>query len=93
MADNRFCGIRFNLNKPEHRKAWEYLQTMDRKEFKSYSNIFITALNEYIDRCKQDKSIEMLAEQIAEAVCRSIGKVDFNKNQQEEEIEWGFAGD
>ena len=30
-------NIRLNLNKPEDRQAWEYLQSMDRKKYKSYS--------------------------------------------------------
>ena len=42
--------IRFNLNKPEDRAAWERLRNMDRKQYKSYSKAVITAVNDHFDR-------------------------------------------
>ena len=37
MKDNIICtNIRFNLDNPLHQKAWEYLQTMDKSQFKSW---------------------------------------------------------
>ena len=35
----RNTNLRFNLDKDQQRKAWEYLQTMDRQNFKSYSQV------------------------------------------------------
>lgn len=29
-------NIRFNLDKEEHRKAWDYMQTMDKSVEKTY---------------------------------------------------------
>lgn len=51
MQNNiRNTNLRFNLNKDQQRKAWEYLQTMNRQEFKSYSQAISVALVDYFDR-------------------------------------------
>lgn len=46
----RSTNLRFNLEKDLQRKAWEYLQTMDKKEFKSYNHTIALALVDYFDR-------------------------------------------
>ena len=43
-------NIRLNLNKPEDRQAWEYLQNMDRKKYKSYSRAVVAAINDHFSR-------------------------------------------
>lgn len=43
-------NIRLNLNKPEDRQAWEYLQRLDRKKHKSYSRAIVAAINDYFSR-------------------------------------------
>ena len=43
-------NIRLNLNKPEDRQAWEHLQSMDRKKYKSYSRAIVAAINDYFSR-------------------------------------------
>ncbi len=43
-------NIRFNLNNEADRKAWEFLQSIDRKKYKSYSKAVICALCEYFER-------------------------------------------
>ncbi len=43
-------NLRFNLNKPEHLKAWNYLQDMDKGTFKSYTSVVATAINDYFDK-------------------------------------------
>ena len=43
-------NIRFNLTKADDRRAWEYLQSMDRSKYKSYSRAVISAINEYFER-------------------------------------------
>lgn len=51
MQNNiRNTNLRFNLDKAQQRKAWEYLQTMDRQDFKSYSQVISLALVDYFDR-------------------------------------------
>ena len=39
----RNTNLRFNLDKDQQRRAWEYLQTMDRQNFKSYSQVISLA--------------------------------------------------
>ena len=43
-------NIRLNLNKPEDRQAWGYLQNMDRKKYKSYSRAVVAAINDHFSR-------------------------------------------
>lgn len=43
-------NIRFNLTKADDRRAWKYLQSMDRSKHKSYSRVVISAINEYFER-------------------------------------------
>ena len=50
MTNIRNTNLRFNLNKEKHRRAWEHLQRMDTRIFKSHSNAAIDALNDYFDR-------------------------------------------
>ncbi len=45
----RNTNLRFNLNKDLHRKAWDYLKTMDKQEFKSYSHAIALALVKFFD--------------------------------------------
>ncbi len=46
-------NIRLNLENNADRQAWEYLQSMDRKKYKSYSRAVVIALNEYFSRQEQ----------------------------------------
>lgn len=51
MSENiRSTNLRFNLNKETQNRAWQYLQTMDKHRFKSYSNVIAVALVDYFDR-------------------------------------------
>ena len=51
MIENiRSTNLRFNLEKDTQKRAWQYLQTMDNQQFKSYSNVIAVALVEYFDR-------------------------------------------
>lgn len=45
----RNTNLRFNLNRDLHRKAWDYLQTMDKQEFKSYNHVIALALVNFFD--------------------------------------------
>ena len=46
-------NIRLNLCDEQDRQAWEYLQTMDRKKYKSYTKAVVVALNDYFSRIYQ----------------------------------------
>ena len=43
-------NIRLNLNRPDDRQAWEYLQALNRKKYKSYSRAVVAAINDYFSR-------------------------------------------
>jgi len=43
-------NLRFNTEKETQRRAWEYLQGMDKKQFKSYSQVIAVALVDYFER-------------------------------------------
>ena len=43
-------NIRLNLCDEQDRQAWEYLQTMDREKYKSYTRAVVGALNDYFSR-------------------------------------------
>lgn len=54
-------NIRLNLNRPEDRQAWEHLQSMDRKKYKSYSRAVVAAINDHFsreERCASDPFLE-----------------------------------
>ena len=46
-------NIRFNLDNEDDRKAYEYLQRMDRKQYKSYTKAVVIALIEHFERQQQ----------------------------------------
>ena len=43
-------NIRLNLANEDDRRAWAYLQSMDRKRYKSYSRAVFAALNDHFSR-------------------------------------------
>ncbi len=81
MQNNiRNTNLRFNLDKEQQRRAWEYLQTMDRQDFKSYSQVISLALVYYFDRYYRTQADpyletrEMGEELFCETDCRCSGK-------------------
>lgn len=84
MTDRiRSTNVRFNLDKEIPAKAWQYLQTMDRQEFKSYSQVIVAALADYFDRyykSREDPYLEtrereeQFVQQIISAVEKSMEK-------------------
>ena len=85
MQNNiRNTNLRFNLDKEQQRRAWEYLQTMDRQDFKSYSQVISLALVDYFDRYYRTQTDpyletrereELFAKQIVDAVENSLKQV------------------
>lgn len=51
----RNTNLRLNMDIPVQRKAWEYLQEMDKEVFKSYNNIIAHAVIEYYDNYKRNQ--------------------------------------
>ncbi len=52
-------NIRFNLDKEEHRKAWDYMQTMDRSVEKTYSKVIIKSLIRYFENADAENKAEI----------------------------------
>lgn len=50
MNEIHSTNLRLNMGKESHRRAWEYLQTMDKGQYKSYSNVIAMALVEFFER-------------------------------------------
>ena len=53
MSEVKCTNLRFNLDKPVQRAAWECLQTMDKARFKSYSQVVALAVVDYFDRLEK----------------------------------------
>jgi hypothetical protein len=56
MSNIKNTNIRFNLDKPIFRKAWDYLQGIDKSEYSSHSLLIATAINDFFER--RDKNTE-----------------------------------
>ncbi|NDO18081.1 hypothetical protein FMM68_00145 [Lachnospiraceae bacterium MD329] len=109
MRNTKFCNIRFNLDNPAHRKAWEHLQTMDRDKYKSYSNTVINAINSYFEseynsnlreteweKQLDKRIISAIRKGFAEVISTNITERIFNDNKSElqtDDIDWEFLGD
>lgn len=52
-------NIRFNLDKEEHRKAWDYMQTMDKSVEKTYSKVIIKSLIRYFENADAGNKAEI----------------------------------
>ena len=84
MSNIKCTTLRFNLDKPLDRQAWDYLQGMDKDEFKSYSQAVTIAVTEYFEnyyRLKDEPYFdtrereERFIEQIVAAVESAVEKV------------------
>ena len=81
MRNNiRSTNLRFNLDKDLQRKAWQYLQTMDKDTFKSYSNAIALSVCDYFERYyhrKDDPYFEtrQREEQFVEQIVGAVEKV------------------
>lgn len=67
-------NIRFNLNKEEHRKAWDYMQTMDRSVEKTYSKVIIKSLIRYFENADAENKAE-ISENYWERFRREMGNL------------------
>lgn len=55
MSEVKCTNLRFNLDKPMQRAAWECLQAMDKAQFKSYSQVIALAVVDYFERLQRAK--------------------------------------
>ena len=78
-------NIRLNLCDEQDRQAWEYLQTMDREKYRSYTRAVVVALNDYFSRMyrneadpyletreKEDEFLERVETAIRDGVKESV---------------------
>ena len=84
MSNIKCTTLRFNVDKPLDWQAWEYLQRMDKDEFKSYSQAVALAVTEYFKRyykriddpyVETREREERFVEQIVTAVESAVEKV------------------
>ena len=52
MSEIFTTTLRLNLENEDDRRAWEYLRSMDRTRYRSYSNAIVTAINDHFSRQK-----------------------------------------
>ena len=84
-------NIRLNLCDEQDRQAWEYLQTMDREKYKSYTRAVVVALNDYFSREyrneadpyletreKEDAFLERVEIAIRDGVKESVGEINLS---------------
>lgn len=71
--------FRFNLDNPEHAKAWAYLHDFDRDKVKSGNTAVVRAVNDYFDRMQKlsdDPYFEnrQREERFVEQIVTEVGK-------------------
>lgn len=53
--------LRLVLDNPEHRKAYDFLKNMDKRKYKSFTNLIVRAI---LDFAENEKSAETVYEEI-----------------------------
>lgn len=71
--------FRFNLDNPEHVKAWDYLHNFNKEKVKSGNTAVVNAVNEYFDRMQKlsdDPYFEnrQREERFVEQIVSEVGK-------------------
>ena len=99
MSENiRSTNLRFNLEKDTQKRAWQYLQNMDKQQFKSYSNVIAVALVDYFDRYYRSQAMEktlpvFLAGCMVGMSQVPVGAVSVTQQELDEEVDWDFLGE
>ena len=81
-------NIRFDLNREDDRQAYEFLRRMDRKQFKSYTRVVVTALNDFFSRRekrqadpyletreKEDRFLRQVLDTVREGIRQSMSQI------------------
>ena len=71
--------FRFNLDNPEHAKAWNYLHSIDKDKVKSGNTAVVRAVNDYFDRMQKlsnDPNFEnrQREERFVQQIVSEVGK-------------------
>lgn len=85
MSNIRTVCLRFNLDKSLHKTAFDYLKTMDKSVFKSYTQAVTLALTEYFEhyfkkcddpyfetREREERFIEQIVAAVGSAVEKAL---------------------
>ncbi len=76
-------NLRFNIDKPLYREAYDNLHEMDRKKYKSCNHVIAVAVNEYFKRQRQSERDpyfetrereQQFINEIVEAVEKAVGE-------------------
>lgn len=74
MSNVKTVCLRFNLDKYSDKKAWEYLQNLDRNNFKSYSQAVICSVIEYFENQNSDEREKQFIAEIISAIEKELPK-------------------
>lgn len=97
MRNYRKITIRFDMDIPEQRKAWEIYLNRDRRKYRSAQNFFAEAINSSMD---QQEQCECVAALLAEKLIQNA-KISFlrpgsgrtgEKHSDENDFDWDFLG-
>ena len=61
-------NLRFNLDKESDKKAYDFLQTLDKSLHKSVNRFVISLINDYADNKYREKAESQLTEKIVSAI-------------------------
>ena len=86
MADKNIKAVyvRFNLNKPLHKKAYDLLQ--EQSEFSNSQDAINAILDYYDNQIREDRLVEKIANRLSGFAPKSASTVSKNANSQSEEI-------
>ena len=90
--------VRFHRYNPEHRKAWTHLRSIDKTEYKSYTDFIAKVINAYFEKDSEntetdtgkrenrliDRICEAVQKCIADALSSEILKQVFNSDKKTE---------
>lgn len=74
MSNVKTVCLRFNLDKSFDKKAWDYLQNLDRSNFKSYSQAVIRSVIEYFENQNSDEREKQFIAEIISAIEKELPK-------------------
>lgn len=61
-------NLRFNLDKESDKKAYDFLQTLDKSSYKSVNRFVISLVNDYADNKYREQAESQLTEKIVSAI-------------------------
>jgi len=66
MVNTKRKTLRFYLDNPTHKKAWDYLQTLDKSRFKSFNDTVAIAVADFFENQeREERFIKRIVEHIS----------------------------